>query len=121
MNNPEYNFPEVSTEILKSIQHAKQANLLDRSYHKIHTSLNKEILENSSIDHDLIIRQQLRERLVQQLFATTEQHIKVENYRDANVYSLELCVFPLEDLKHIVEFCVKEMSMEELLKIKNND
>ena len=119
MNNIDYNLPEVSKEIMKSIQHARQTGLLDRSYHKIHTSLTKEILENSSIDHDLIIRQQLRERLVQQLFATTEQHIKVENYGDANVYLLELFVFPLEDLKHIVEYFIKEMSMEEILKIKN--
>lgn len=118
MNNIDYNLPEVSKEIMKYIQHSKQTGLLDRSYLKCYTSLNKEISENSNIDHDGMIREQFRQRLTQQIIGITEQHIKVENYTDANVYSLELFVFPLEDLKHIVEYFIKEMSMEEILKIK---
>lgn len=115
----DYNFPEVSKEIINSIQSARQSGLLDKSYLKCHASLSKEISINSNIDHNLIVREQLRQMLSQQIIGITEEHIKVENYGDSDVYSLELCVFPLEDLKHIIEYSVKQMSMEEILKIKN--
>lgn len=115
----EYDFNQVSKEILKSIQMAKQANLLDRSYMKCQHSLSLEHLKMSDIDLDGMVREQIRERFAKETIGITQNQIKTEDYGDCRVYSLELCVFPLEDLKHIVEFCVKEMSMESISKIKN--
>lgn len=119
INDKEYNFNEVSQDILRSIQKFKQASLLNRSLLKCQHSLTKDILEISSIDHDGIIREQFRQRLAQQIIGVTEEHIQTEDYGDARVYSLEVLIFALEDLKHIVEYCVKEMPMESINKIKN--
>ena len=95
--------------------------LLDRSYLRCHQSLSKELIEKSNIDHDGIIMEQLRQRLAQQIVGVTQQHIKTEDYRDDVVYSLEVLVFAPEDLKHIVEYCVKEMPMAAINKIKGNE
>ena len=119
-NNNDYNFDHVAKEIVKSIQTAKQAMLLDRSYLRCQHSLSKELIEKSNIDYDGMVRSHLIQRLAQQIVGVTQQHIKTEDYRDDVVYSLEVLVFAPEDLKHIVEYCVKEMPMESINKIKNN-
>ena len=120
-NNNDYNFDHVAKEIVRSIQSAKQAKLLDRSYLTCKHSMAKEVLEVSNLDYDGMIREQLRERLAQQIVGITQQHIRTEDYHHAVVYSLELLVFAPEDLKHIIEYCVKEMPMEAINRIKGNE
>lgn len=118
VGNKDYDFGHVSKEIVKSIQTAKQAMLLDRSYIRCHYSLPKELLERSNIDHDGMIKEQLRKELARHIVGVTQQHIKTENYRDDRVYSLDVLVFAPEDLKHIVEYCVKKMPIEAINEIK---
>lgn len=120
-NSNEYNFDHVSKELVRSIQTAKQAMLLSRSHLTCKYSLTKEILESPNIDHDGMVREQLRHRLAQQIIGITQQHIKAEEYNDTFIYSLELLVFAPEDLKHIVEYCIKEMPMEAIYKIRGNE
>lgn len=117
-NNNDYNFDHVAKEIVNSIRSAKQAMLLDRSYLRCHQSLSKELIEKSNIDHDGIIMEQLRQRLAQQIVGVTQQCIKTEDYRDDVVYSLEVFVFAPDDLKHIVEYCIKETAMQTINRIK---
>ena len=120
-NSNDYNFDHVAKEIVNSIRSAKQAKLLDRSYLRCHHSVAKELIEKSNIDYDGMVRSHLIQRLAQQIVGVTQQHIKTEDYRDDVVYSLEVLVFAPEDLKHIVEYCVKEMPMAAINKIKGNE
>ena len=120
-NNNEYDFNKVSRELINSIQKIKQGKMLEKSFLTCKHSIPKEILEISDIDHDVMIREQLRQRLAQQIIGATEQNIKTENYHDSVVYSLEIMAFIPEDLKHIVEYCIKEMPLEAIFKIKGNN
>lgn len=120
-NNNDYDFDHVAKEIVRSIQSAKQAKILDRSYLTCKHSMSREVLKVSNLDYDGIIREQLRQRLAQEIVGITQQHIKTEDYHDTVVYSLEVLVFAPEDLKHIVEYCVKEMPMEAINRIKGNE
>ena len=120
-NNNDYNFDHVAKEIVNSIRSAKQAKLLGRSYLRSHHALSKELIKKSNLDHDGMVRSHLMQRLAQQIVDVTQQYIKTEDYRDDVVYSLEVLVFAPEDLKHIVEYCVKEMPMEAINRIKGNE
>jgi hypothetical protein len=117
MNTPD--FDHVSREIVRSLQTAKQALMLENSHHKCQHTLSREILEHYlSPDIDCIIRKQITQRLAEQIVGKVNKHLQVEEHRDSKVFSLELLVFPLEEFKHIVEYCVKTMPMEAIHKIR---
>lgn len=117
MNTPD--FDHVSREIVRSLQTAKQALMLENSHHKCQHTLSREILEYYlSPDIDCIIRKQITQRLAEQIVGKVNKHLQVEEHRDSKVFSLELLVFPLEEFKHIVEYCVKTMPMEAIHKIR---
>ena len=117
MNTPD--FDHVSREIVRSLQTAKQALMLENSHHKCQHTLSREILEHYlSPDIDCIIRKQITQRLAEQIVGKVNKHLQVEEHRDSKVFSLELLVFPLEESKHIVEYCVKTMPMEAIHKIR---
>lgn len=117
MNTPD--FDHVSREIVRSLQTAKQALMLENSHHKCQHTLSREILEYYlSPDIDCIIHKQITQRLAEQIVGKVNKHLQVEEHRDSKVFSLELLVFPLEEFKHIVEYCVKTMPMEAIHKIR---
>ena len=117
MNTPD--FDHVSREIVRSLQTAKQTLMLENSHHKCQHTLSREILEHYlSPDIDCIIRKQITQRLAEQIVGKVNKHLQVEEHRDSKVFSLELLVFPLEEFKHIVEYCVKTMPMEAIHKIR---
>lgn len=117
MNTPD--FDHVSREIVRSLQTAKQALMLENSHDKCQHTLSREILEHYlSPDIDCIIRKQITQRLAEQIVGKVNKHLQVEEHQDSKVFSLELLVFPLEEFKHIVEYCVKTMPMEAIHKIR---
>jgi hypothetical protein len=112
-------FDHVSRELVRSLQTAKQALMLENSHHKCQHTLSREILEHYlSPDIDCIILKQITQRLAEQIVGKVNKHLQVEEHRDSKVFSLELLVFPLEEFKHIVEYCVKTMPIEAILKIR---
>jgi hypothetical protein len=93
--------------------------MLENSHHKCQHTLSREILEHYlSPDIDCIILKQITQRLAEQIVGKVNKHLQVEEHRDSKVFSLELLVFPLEEFKHIVEYCVKTMPIEAILKIR---
>jgi len=117
MNTPD--FDHVSREIVRSLQTAKQALMLENSHHKCQHTLSREILEHYlSPDIDCIIRKQITQRLAEQIVGKVNKHLQVEEHRDSKVFSLELLVFPLEEFKHIVEYCVKTKILKTKQKIR---
>ena len=112
------NFDEVARGIVDSIKLAKQALILQKSNLTIQHFVSNELLESSNLDHDGIIRHELRHKLAKELVGLTEQHLEIEDYGDGKLYRLDLFVASKPDLKHIVEYCIKHIPMEELIKIK---
>ncbi len=111
-------FDHVSRELVRSLQTAKQALMLENSHHKCQHTLSIDILEHSSVDIERIVYKEITQRLSEQIVGKVSKHLQVEEHRDSKVFSLELLVFPMEELKHIVEYCVKTMPMETIHKIR---
>jgi hypothetical protein len=111
-------FDHVSRELVRSLLTAKQALMLENSLYKCQHSLSKDILEHSSVDIERIVYKEITQRLAEQIVGKVSKHLQIQEHRDSKVFSLELLVFPLEELKHIVEYCVKTMPMEAILKIR---
>lgn len=112
------NFDEVARGIVDSIKLAKQALILQKSNLTIQHRVPNEILQHSNLDHDGIIRHQIREKLAKEIVGLTQEHLEVEDYGDSKLYKLDVFVFSKPELKHIVEYCIKHIPMEELTKIK---
>lgn len=111
-------FDEVAASIIESIKLAKQALILQKSNLTIQHFVSNELLENSNLDHDGIIRHELRHKLAKELVGLTEEHLEIEDYGDGKLYRLDLFVASKPELKHIIEYCIKNIPMEELIKIK---
>ena len=116
MNTPD--FDHVSREIVRSLQTAKQALMLENAHHKCQHSLSKDILEHSSVDIEKIVRKEITQRLAEQIEGKVDKHLKVQENPDSKVFSLEVLVLPLEELKHIVEYCVKTMPLTAIHEIR---
>jgi len=72
-------FDHVSREIVRSLQTAKQALMLENSHHKCQHTLSREILEHYlSPDIDCIIRKQITQRLAEQIVGKVNKHLQVE-------------------------------------------
>lgn len=118
MNNNNKNFDEVAPSIIESIKLAKQALILEKSSLTIEHFVSNELLENSNLDLDGRIKHDLRHKLSNELIGLTQEHLEIEDYRDGKLYKLDLFVASKPELKHIVEYCIKHISIEEIIKIK---
>ena len=112
------NFDEVAKGIMESLKLAKQALILQKSNLTIQHFVSDELLQHSNLDHDGMIRHQMGEKLAKEIIGLTEEHLEVEDYRDGKLYKLDVFVFSKPELKHIVEYCIKHISIEEIIKIK---
>lgn len=118
MVNDASDFDQVSKEILKSIRSAEQGKLLGDSLLRCSCSIAKELLDRSDLDIDEMVRMELTQRFSQSMVQRAQKYIQTKESCGFKDHSLELLVFPIEDFKHLVEHCVREIPEDKIKEIK---
>ena len=108
-------------QIIRGLKNFKQGALLENSLVTTQHQISQAEYESASIDVDSLIRSQMSNRLAKHILDQHKDSIKVNEsgvFSEQKTYSLELLVMTPENLKHIIEFCIRQISEEGLSTIR---
>jgi hypothetical protein len=118
MKKENNNFEEVAEDILTAVKNAKQALKLEQSVLTCSYSVSKSCLEGSAIDVSIMVRNNLFKNMTREIERKHEKQIAIKQYRDCEIHEIQLLIMPPSDLKHIVEYCIRQMPVEAINKIR---
>ena len=118
MKKENNNFEEVAEDILTAVKNAKQALKLEQSVLTCRHKLNKRRFEESAVDVPRMVTHHLFKDMVYEIEKKHEKNIEIESYADFDTYKIQLLIMPPSDLKHVVEYCIRQMPVEAINKIR---
>lgn len=112
-------------EAMTSLKNFKQGALLERSVftgkHKVSQEF-RQCYPQEMVDET--VRKDICHSLAKKILEEYESCLEVTNSPTelgVTQYELQLMVLPLKDLKHIVEYCIRQIPEETLSKIRKNE
>jgi hypothetical protein len=112
-------------EAMLSLKNFKQGALLERSLFTGKHQVSKELRECYSQEIiDELVRKDIGHSLAKKILEEYDNCLEVKDsltQLGATQYELQLMVLPLTDLKHIVEYCIRQIPEETLSKIRKNE
>jgi hypothetical protein len=107
-------------EIFRRAMDVKALSHLNNARKYVQHELNRELEELSSVDYDKYIKSEIRNELANKLVYDVENQIKVsrKEHTGNKLYELDLIVLPTEMFQYVINTIVKNMSQENLDKIR---
>lgn len=110
-------------DIIRGLKNFKQGALLENSLVRTQHRLSQIEYENAEFDIESLVKSQMTNQLAKHILNQHKDSIKSidsDELPGQRTYSLELFVMTPENLKHIVEFCIRQIPEEALSKIRKN-
>lgn len=103
----------------KILESCKQSKILESCLFKGNYQLSKDIIENTShLDLIEISKHELIKRLSKHIVDKHVDDITESKEIGGNRYYLELLILKYQDLKQVVEYCIKTMPLEAIEEIR---
>ena len=122
MNNQFPTDPKIS-EILNMMKNVKQGILLERAFHQCKVEISRDLISSlAHMDIDLIIKYQMKDRIAQSIseHIHTYTYVDDKNLREETItYINEFMLFGKQEMTSIIEYIIRNMSEEDLLRIRN--
>jgi hypothetical protein len=114
---------EYIAKALVQLRNFKQGALLERSLLTSKHVISEDI-KNSYSDIDELVRSQLMQKVAKHMLNEFGDQIAAEPHPiigGETLYTFQVMVLPTDDLKHIVEYCIRQIPEEILSKIKKGE
>lgn len=116
---------EYVSKAIAQLRNFKQGALLERSLLTTKHIVSEELKSTyPQLEIDKIVRTQLMQKVAKHMIDEFEDQIKAEPHRiiaDETLYTFQVMVLPTDDLKHIVEYCIRQIPEESLSKIRKGE
>lgn len=109
--NPEFE------RLHRLLSDAKSALHLEKSRKRIVHKITNETY-SLNIDVDRIVKHEISKKLSDGIISDYYNHIKKEHLPEGNSYELDIMVMPTESFKMILEYCIQNSSIEDILRIR---
>jgi hypothetical protein len=109
---------EVHSEIIKQLKSFKQGKLLESNYLQIKHSISSDIIQNTDLDVVEISKREMVQKLSHELLEKYKDSFEESNSPIGREFSLSMLVMSTGELKHIVEYCIRNMPESAIQKIK---
>lgn len=124
MNNQFPTDPKIS-EILNMMKNVKQSILLEKAFHQCNVQINNEMIINMSHqDIEVIVKQQMKDRITQSILDSIDIHTYVDDrnlLKNTITYVNEFMLFSKQEMTSIIEYIIRQMSDEDLKRIRNTN
>ncbi len=127
MKNPKINTQglDINQDLLETLRNFKQGQILENSRLRFQHSVSYEMMELESRlgaeVADEFIKRDCMKGFADTIWNKYNEEIEIDRSPAGKVYSLDLMVMHLKDLKHIVEYCVRTMPESAIQRIRNNE
>ncbi len=116
---------EYISKALVQLRNFKQAALLERSLLTTKHVVSEELKSaNPQLDIDKMVSAQLMQKVAKHMIDEFEDQITTEPHPiigGETLYTFQVMVLPSDELKHIVEYCIRQIPEEILSKIKKGE
>jgi hypothetical protein len=116
---------EYIAKALVQLRNFKQGALLERSLLTSKHVISEDIKNSySDINIDELVRSQLMQKVAKHMLNEFGDQITAEPHPiigGETLYTFQVMVLPTDDLKHIVEYCIRQIPEEILSKIKKGE
>jgi hypothetical protein len=124
MNNQFPTDPKIS-EILNMMKNVKQSILLEKAFHQCNVQITNEMIINMSHqDIEVIVKQQMKDRIAQSILDSIDIHTYVDDgnlSKNTITYVNEFMLFSKQEMTSIIEYIIRQMSDEDLKRIRNTN
>lgn len=110
--------------MLNMMKNVKQKILLENSFYTIKHEVSKEMYTRMShSDLETITKQQIIELISKMIYLNIEKNIDIEAFpeRESLIYSINFMLFKKQEMTSIIEYIIKNMSEEDLTRIRNKE
>lgn len=120
MNNTKINMngTEVHSEILKHLKNVKQGKLLESNFIQVRHSISNDMIQHTHLDVVEISKREMIQKLSHQLLEKYKDSFEESNSPFGKEFSLSVLVMSTGELKHIVEYCIRNMPESAIQEIK---
>ena len=105
-------------DVIKNIKNVKQGSLLESNYLQVKHVISNEILNYTQFDPIEISKREMIQSLANDLLEKYKNSFNEKEVPFGKEFSLSMLVMSTHELKHIIEYCIRQMPESAIQEIR---